>query len=657
MDRLVCRFGRTLVYCLASWRLGSWLLGAVAALGLAAAAAGVVWWAIPAGAEPTAAADDDLPVPPVPPRIAEGEDYDKCLVMLNTDPSGALDLRRELGGQRRRRRRAALPGLAEVALGDAGDGRRRCSTSSAATSTAAPAARAAIYGQAGQSWLMAGDPKHAYASADQGPCAHARRPRSAGRPRHRRQRARPLPAMRWTTSPGRSTLDPRRGDALVLRAAAWRHLEQARSGGQDDVDRALGLDPDDPGRAARARHPAPAPRRPGRRARRTGSGRSRSRPTPRPPIWRNRTSRCWMPGPSGAKHATHRYLETTSMAAFKGSTFKDRAEAAAHGQEGTARSLQSTPPGRRPGLHGAHGRSAALVAEAREHARRRAAHGSRRRRKPASRPRPRHAGCRGRRSHPQSRRSRRPRRGDPQRAQGRPRRPLRRPQSAPRQIAAIRRGHLAQATSGQRARSGQSVISPSTPQPISRAHVGRVVHCPRNRRAAPSHARVRAEPASARRRNGVQVPPPSAAIASGTPRRSWRLRRLGRARAGRPRSCVASVSQPRAISGRMRRRAAARASRTTASSPAPAAPAASITSSTASTIASGGDGPVRMGRQQLQLDVEPASSGSARAAAAQRRDPGAIDGAWSAISLGVGAAGPHAGRRRSRCSSARRQVL
>ena len=40
-------------------------------------------------------------------------------------------------------------------------------------------------------------------------------------------------------------LDPKRADALVLRAAAWRH-EGHLDLAQDDVDRALDKDPDNP---------------------------------------------------------------------------------------------------------------------------------------------------------------------------------------------------------------------------------------------------------------------------------------------------------------------------------------------------------------------------------------------------------------------------
>ena len=39
--------------------------------------------------------------------------------------------------------------------------------------------------------------------------------------------------------------DPRRTDALVLRAAAWRHLGHLDLA-QDDVERALAADPEDP---------------------------------------------------------------------------------------------------------------------------------------------------------------------------------------------------------------------------------------------------------------------------------------------------------------------------------------------------------------------------------------------------------------------------
>src|SRR3954462_2554288 len=91
------------------------VLGAAAALGLAVAAGGVWWWhADPADADATA--EEPLPIPPVPPRIAEGEDYDKCLAMLNTDPTGAFAFAEAwpAGGEAAAHCRA----LADIALGD-----------------------------------------------------------------------------------------------------------------------------------------------------------------------------------------------------------------------------------------------------------------------------------------------------------------------------------------------------------------------------------------------------------------------------------------------------------------------------------------------------------------------------------------------------------
>jgi Tfp pilus assembly protein PilF len=40
-------------------------------------------------------------------------------------------------------------------------------------------------------------------------------------------------------------LDPKRADALVLRATAWRHLQKLDQA-KTDIDKAFALDPDDP---------------------------------------------------------------------------------------------------------------------------------------------------------------------------------------------------------------------------------------------------------------------------------------------------------------------------------------------------------------------------------------------------------------------------
>ncbi|MBV8916397.1 MAG: tetratricopeptide repeat protein [Acetobacteraceae bacterium] len=216
------------------------LIGAVAALGLAVAACGLWWWnAEPANAE--ASAEEPLPIPPVPPRIAEGEDYDKCLGMLNTDPSGAIAFADTWtgGGEAAAHCRA----LSEVALGEPDRGAEALDKL-AATSTAPPAARAMVFGQAGQAWMMAGAPDRAYASATQ---ALALSPDEPDLLIDRAIAGTSLERYREAADDLTHALefDPRRVDALVMRAAAWRQLgllDQA----EDDIDRAFAEDADNP---------------------------------------------------------------------------------------------------------------------------------------------------------------------------------------------------------------------------------------------------------------------------------------------------------------------------------------------------------------------------------------------------------------------------
>ena len=114
----------------------------------------------------------------------------------------------------------------------------------AANSHAPAVARATVYGQADQAWLMAGDPGRALGAAT---LALSLSPDD--------------PDLLIDRSVASATLghyddavddlshalelDSRRPDALVLRAAAWRH-EGHLDLAQDDVDRALTQDPENP---------------------------------------------------------------------------------------------------------------------------------------------------------------------------------------------------------------------------------------------------------------------------------------------------------------------------------------------------------------------------------------------------------------------------
>ena len=118
----------------------------------------------PPAEAPSVSTEQSLPVPPVPPRIAEGEEYERCLAMLSTDPVGAnayADAWQATGGGEGA---VHCHALAQIALGnpDVGAGMLE----KLANNSRAPAlARASVYGQAVQAWLMADDPGHAYGAA------------------------------------------------------------------------------------------------------------------------------------------------------------------------------------------------------------------------------------------------------------------------------------------------------------------------------------------------------------------------------------------------------------------------------------------------------------------------------------------------------------
>ncbi len=185
--------------------------------------------------------ENALPVPPVSPRIAEGEDYEHCLRLLSTDPAGAnayADAWQATGGGD-----GALhcQALAQIELGHAQTGADMLEKLAAA-SRAPSLARAAVYGQAVQAWLMAGDAAQAYGDATLALSLSPDDPdllidRSIAAATMERY----MDAIDDLTRA--LALAPNRADALVFRAAAWRkegRLDRA----QEDIDRAVALDPD-----------------------------------------------------------------------------------------------------------------------------------------------------------------------------------------------------------------------------------------------------------------------------------------------------------------------------------------------------------------------------------------------------------------------------
>jgi tetratricopeptide (TPR) repeat protein len=235
--------------------------------------------------DPSLAGSAPLPVPPVPPRLVEGARYEQCLAMLPNDPRGAANFAESWsdGGDGA----AHCAALAEVALGNVQMGADHLARLAAA-SQAPAAARAAVYEQAAQAWLMAGRAAQAF---DAGTAALA--------------------------------LAPDDADLLVDRAVAAAALNRFNEA-LTDLTHALEIDPNraelnSGWRRTMSTGPSRStPRTPRRcwnaascanaattrRVRaRTGNARSCSLRIHPPPTWPNRTSRCWRRGRNNRRRA------------------------------------------------------------------------------------------------------------------------------------------------------------------------------------------------------------------------------------------------------------------------------------------------------------------------------------------------------------------
>lgn len=212
------------------------LLGAFAAAALAALTATALITYAP---RPASVAGDVLPLPPQPPRFAEGPEADHCFELLRTDPEAALTFAtawEQDGGGEGAQHCAALAVLA------AGDvvGAANQLEQLAARSRAGHAARAAVFAQAAQAWLMAGEAYRAFAATTLALTL------TADDVELLIDRAAALGTMgrfgEAVADLDRALAsDPQRPDALVFRAAAWRHLDRAEPA-RRDIELALELD-------------------------------------------------------------------------------------------------------------------------------------------------------------------------------------------------------------------------------------------------------------------------------------------------------------------------------------------------------------------------------------------------------------------------------
>ena len=214
------------------------LLGAVLAL-LLALGGGLVL--IPAGGPGAEAADEGLPLPPDIPRLAEGPQYEECLGLLRNDPDGALSFAEGwegAGGGEGARHCAAL---ALLALGEPERAAERLEAL-ARNSQGSAAARAAVFAQAVQGWMLANQAGRAYAAATMGLTIA---PEDTGLMLDRAVALGTLGRYRDALDDlARVTqAEPDRAEAWVFQAAALRHLDRLPEA-VGAVDRALALAPD-----------------------------------------------------------------------------------------------------------------------------------------------------------------------------------------------------------------------------------------------------------------------------------------------------------------------------------------------------------------------------------------------------------------------------
>ena len=214
---------------------------AMSAIALLLTAGLGAWLLLGDGTIETADSGAMLPLPPVPPRIASGQEYDRCLGLLTTEPESAAALARtwvERGGGEPAVHCLALSRLALGELVPAAEDLERL----ASVSTSPAATRAALFEQATQAWLMAGVASRARVTATR---ALALTPDDPSLLIERATAA--LQLDRFAEAAEDLTqalrLDARRADALVLRAAAMRQLERIPEA-LADIATALALDPE-----------------------------------------------------------------------------------------------------------------------------------------------------------------------------------------------------------------------------------------------------------------------------------------------------------------------------------------------------------------------------------------------------------------------------
>jgi tetratricopeptide (TPR) repeat protein len=184
----------------------------------------------------------DLPVPPFPPRIADGDQYDQCMTMLADDPEGAEAIASSWQAAGGGDAATHCQALAKIASGESEAGAVMLETLAHGGKTLG-LTRVVLLSQAAEARLMAEQPEAALKDSNEAVAISPDDPDLLiGRANANDALDRTAAAMDDLNQA--LLLDPSRGDGLVLRAAVWRRmdmLDEARS----DIDKAIALDPDD----------------------------------------------------------------------------------------------------------------------------------------------------------------------------------------------------------------------------------------------------------------------------------------------------------------------------------------------------------------------------------------------------------------------------
>jgi tetratricopeptide (TPR) repeat protein len=213
---------------------------------------GAIWWSradrsgVPPADVTTSDAPDrpenDLPVPPFPPRIAEGDQYDKCMTMLADDPEGAEAIATSWQATGGGDGAIHCQALAMIAIGDT-EGGAAMLENLAHAGKAEGLTRAVLLSQAAEARLIADQGEPALKDASEALEISPDDPDLLiGRANAYDALERGNEAMEDLNQA--LLLDASRGDALVLRASIWRQMDKLDAA-RSDIEKALALDPDD----------------------------------------------------------------------------------------------------------------------------------------------------------------------------------------------------------------------------------------------------------------------------------------------------------------------------------------------------------------------------------------------------------------------------